>query len=173
MRGRRPAGPAYVDQLTGSARAKERLKVVLATLAGTCRVQEACQQLGLSTARFHELRREILEAGLARLEPRPAGRPAQGVSPEQAQLAQLQAALAAKDVEARAAQARAAIAVVLPRVAPAATAPEKKTRRRRRTGRRRPQAARRPWRQRRRSRPRAAPARRCRSLRPPGRRKRS
>src|SRR5262249_6175364 len=45
MRGRFPAGPSYVDKLEGSAAAKERLKVVLETLAGQCRVQEACARL--------------------------------------------------------------------------------------------------------------------------------
>ena len=128
MRGRRPAGPEYVEQLTGSKQAKSRLKVVLQTLAGQCRVQEACQRLGISEPRFHQLRQQMLEAALAGLEPQPAGRkPALPPSPEQLQLAQLAEELAAKDVELRAAQARAEIAVTLPRLSSEPVSPEKKT----------------------------------------------
>jgi hypothetical protein len=131
--------------LAGSALAKERLQVVLETLAGRCRVQEACQRLGISEPRFHQLRQQVLEAALERLEPQPAGRKPTLQTPEQAQLAALADQLAAKDVELRAAQARAEIAVTLPHLVPEQPAtPEKKTRRattaeqRRRRGRRRP-----------------------------------
>ena len=75
MRGRRPAGPEIVEQLHGSAQARQRLRVVLETLAGRLRLQEACQQLGIGPVRFHTLRQAVLEAALAALEPRPAGRP--------------------------------------------------------------------------------------------------
>src|SRR6516165_6912875 len=77
MRGRRPAGPEYVEQLDGSTLARERLKVVLQTLAGQCRVAEACERLGICEQRFHQIREEALRAAVAALEPRPAGRPAQ------------------------------------------------------------------------------------------------
>ena len=72
MRGRRPAGPEIVEQLHGSAQARQRLRVVLETLAGRLRLHEACQQLGIGPVRFHTLRQEVLEAALAALEPRPA-----------------------------------------------------------------------------------------------------
>ena len=75
MRGRRPAGPEIVEQLPGSAQARLRLRVVLETLAGDLRVQQACQQLGIGPVRFHTLRQAVLEAALAALEPRPVGRP--------------------------------------------------------------------------------------------------
>jgi hypothetical protein len=75
MRGRRPAGPEIVEQLHGSAQARLRLRVVLETLAGQRRVQEACQLLGIGTVRFHALRQTVLSAALAALEPRPIGRP--------------------------------------------------------------------------------------------------
>jgi transposase len=127
MRGRKPAGPEYVEHLAGSELAKERLKVVLETLAGTCRVQEACQRLGISEQRFHQLRQRMLEAALERLEPQPAGRKPAPLAPEQAQLAALADALAAKDVELRAAQARAEIALTLPRLVQEPETPEKKT----------------------------------------------
>ena len=131
MRGRKPSGPEYVDRLAGSAQAKERLKVVLATLAGSCRVQEACRQLGLSEPRFHQLRTQILAAALERLEPRPIGRPAAAAAAltgEQA--AALLEQLADKDVELRAAQARVEVAAALGQPPAPEAVPEKKTRQR-------------------------------------------
>jgi hypothetical protein len=119
-----------VDGLEGSAQAKERLKVVLETLAGTCRVQEACQRLGVGESRFHELRQQALAAALAGLEPRPAGRPAAAWAPPPAtEVAALQAQVAELEVAVRAAQTREEIALVLPRAAEA-PAGGKKTRRR-------------------------------------------
>jgi hypothetical protein len=156
MRGRRPAGPEYVEGLAGSTTAKHRLKVVLQTLAGTLRVQDACRQLGISEPRFHQLRTRILEAGLASLEPRPAGRPVTEVPPTQEQVRDLQAKVSALEVGLKSAQALEEIALVLPRVvqepkdasptpdpSPAETSvrdadPEKKTRQRRRRRRPRP-----------------------------------
>jgi len=138
MRGRKPAGPQYVDGLEGSAQAKERLQVVLQTLAGTCRVQQACRQLGVGESRFHELRQQALTAALAGLEPRPAGRPAAAATAAAAaDVAALQTQVAELEVAVRAAQTREEIALVLPRVAAATSAEEKKTRRRR-SGRRQP-----------------------------------
>lgn len=74
MRGRKPSGPAAVARLPGSPLARQRLQAVLETLAGTCRVQEACRRLGLSEQRFDQLRAQALQAGLDALEPRPGGR---------------------------------------------------------------------------------------------------
>jgi len=154
MRGRLPSGPEYVEQLQGSASAKERVKVVLETMAGTCRVQEACQRLGISEPRFEQLRLQILQAALERLEPRPAGRPARTTTPAEERIDALEAQIAELQMQLRVSQARTEIALALPNVVqkprgseaePAtpdatqgeaahtevANAPEKKTRRRR------------------------------------------
>jgi hypothetical protein len=138
MRGRRPAGPEYVARLPGSAAAMERLQVVLETLAGRCRVLEACARLGISEPRFHQLRTQVLEAALERLEPRPAGRPAQTPTPAEPQVEALQAALADREVEMRAAQVRTEIALILPQVVQTTDPAEKKTRRRPRPAPRKP-----------------------------------
>jgi transposase-like protein len=114
-----------VDKLEGSASAKERLKVVLETLTGSCRVQEACARLGICEQRFHQLRQEALEAALAGLEPGIPGRPAHTPSPAEEQVRALEEQLAAMDRELRAAKAREEIALTLPRVV---HEPEKKTR---------------------------------------------
>ena len=145
-----------MDQLTGSPQAKERLKGVLETLAGTCRVQEACERLKVSEPRFQQLRLEVLEAGLARLEPRAAGRPAQTPSPAEQEIAELKARLAELELELKVGQVREEIALALPNVvrqpsdnhaeAAASNEPEKKTRRqqRRRRARARSPTSRKP-----------------------------
>lgn len=127
MRGRRPTGPKSVHKLQGSALAKERLEVILETIAGTTRVVDACQRLGISEPRYHQLKDDVLNGALAALEPRPAGRPPQTTSPAELEIGALQQRLQDQDLELRAAQARAEIAVTLPRVVQETPTPEKKT----------------------------------------------
>lgn len=132
MRGRRPVGPEYADKLEGSPTAKERVKVILETMAGRLRLKEACERLGISEQRFHQLREEMMAAAVKALEPGHAGRPAQTLSPAEQQVATLEQKLADQEVELRAAKARAEIAVILPNVEhppaePASLKPEKKT----------------------------------------------
>jgi hypothetical protein len=74
-RGRKPAGPEYVQHLNGSAEAKQRLQRILETMTGQRRVLDVCLELGISESRFLQLREEFLQAALERLERRPAGRP--------------------------------------------------------------------------------------------------
>jgi hypothetical protein len=114
MRGRLPSGPEYVEQLEGSATAKERVKVILETMAGTCRVQEACQRLGISEPRFEQLRIQILQAALERLEPRPAGRPAQTTTPADERIDVLEGQIAELQMKLQVAQTRTEIALALP-----------------------------------------------------------
>ncbi|MCE9560976.1 MAG: helix-turn-helix domain-containing protein [Planctomycetes bacterium] len=80
MRGRTPVGPELTEKLAGSALARERMQVILETIAGECRVQEACKQLGICQQRFERLRVLAIEAGIAALELKPAGRPAKILS---------------------------------------------------------------------------------------------
>jgi hypothetical protein len=135
MRGRKPSGPAAVARLPGSPLARQRLQVVLETLAGTCRVQEACRRLGLSEQRFDQLRTQVLQAGLDSLEPRPAGRPPRPTPAADVQA--LQARVAGLEIELQAARVRAEIALALPAVAVTPAEPAKKASRRRSAPRRR------------------------------------
>src|SRR5262249_1728640 len=115
MRGRLPSGPEYVEKLEGPENAKRRLELILRTLAGTCRIQDACEELGLSEARFHQIRQEALQAALDGLLPRPAGRPAApAADPRLAELEQQNEALR---LELLAARTREEVALVLPRLA--------------------------------------------------------
>jgi hypothetical protein len=129
MRGRRPSGPEFVAKLSGSALAKERVEVVLKTMAGRCSVAEACAVLGLSEPRFDQLRIELLQAAIDRLEPQPAGRRARAVTPAEAENQRLQARIVELEAERHAAHVRAEIALTLPQVGAAG---EKKTPPRRR-----------------------------------------
>jgi hypothetical protein len=135
VRGRKPSGPAVVERLAGSALARQRLQVVLETLAGTCRVQEACARLNISEQRFDQLRTQVLQAGLDSLEPRRAGRRPQVVSA--ADVPALQARVTESEIELRAARVREEIALALPAVGVTATEPAKKSQRRRSPARRR------------------------------------
>ena len=64
MRGRIPAGPEAVEYLEGSDKAKERVRVILETMLGKCRVQEACERLGICEQRYRQLRETLLQAAL-------------------------------------------------------------------------------------------------------------
>jgi hypothetical protein len=129
MRGRKPSGPAAVERLPGSPLAQQRLRVVLETLAGTCRIAEACARLGLSEQRFDQLRTQVLQAGLDSLEPRRTGRRPRPVPA--ADVPVLQARIAELEIELRAARVREEIALALPAVAVAPAEPAKKSPRRR------------------------------------------
>ena len=144
--GRKPLGPALVQYLPGSLRAKERLEVILQTIAGTLMVGEACDQLGIGEAMFHRLRAGVLQAGLAHLEPRPLGRPPRGVSPEQEELSDMQRRLNDLESELHLAEVRGQIAQVLPHVMtrepqPKKESPVRSRRRRHRRRRRQPNAS--------------------------------
>jgi hypothetical protein len=125
MRGRKPAGVEYVQNLEGSDEAKRRLQVVLETMTGQLRVQEACRLLAISETRFHQLRLELLQAALERLERKPAGRPR--ATPAVAEVSVLQEQLAEMTKELEASRVREEVALILPGSSQAETDPQKKT----------------------------------------------
>lgn len=91
--GRKPAGPQITERLEGSPVARQRLEVILETIAGRLTVAQACQKLGIGESRFHALRNQTLQKTLEALESRPLGRPAKPTYPEQAEIDELQAEL--------------------------------------------------------------------------------
>jgi transposase-like protein len=137
MRGRIAAGPEYVEHLEGSDKAKERVRIILETMQGQCRVQEACERLGICEQRFRQLRETLLQAAVASVEDRPAGRPRRLEEP--VEVTTLRQQVAQLERELQAAQVREEIALALPQVnrtppkpAPSsAEAPKKKRRPRR------------------------------------------
>ena len=130
MRGRHPWGPGYVNQLQGSSQAKQRLRVVLETMTVGCRVQEACQRLGISEQRFDQLRQVSMQSALCGLETKPGGRPRRQHTGTTAEVLALRQRVADLEAELRAAQVREEIALILPRAVREETGSRKKTTRR-------------------------------------------
>jgi transposase len=130
MRGRRPSGPEYVERLQGSAKAKERARVILETLAGRLSVQEACRRLGIGEAFFNRLRLRFLDGGVPALEDRPAGRRPRQVSAEAERIHKLEAELQKTQLQLQAVQLREEIALTMPHLLQQPATPGKKTRRR-------------------------------------------
>jgi hypothetical protein len=91
--GRKPSGPQIVERLEGSPSAKQRLEVILETIAGQLTIPEACARLGICESRFHDLRNQTLQATLNALEPRRLGRPPKPTSPEQGKIEAFKAEL--------------------------------------------------------------------------------
>ena len=73
--GRPPDGWKHVDRLDGDDARKHRLRVVLETLSGERSIEQACEELGVSPSRFHEIRHEALQGALDGLAPGAPGRP--------------------------------------------------------------------------------------------------
>ena len=113
-RGRKPKGAELVTNLEGSDAARERLKRIVDSLAGRATVAEVCAELGIGESRFHQLRTEALQAAVDRLEPRPAGRPTQPVSPTDGRVAELERQLRELRWELQACQIRLELAQALP-----------------------------------------------------------
>ena len=115
--GRKPLGAALVEHLDGSTIAKERLELILETLAGQVTVVAACQILGISEAMFYKLRNRVLQVSLEDLEPKPRGRPPQRSSTDAERSAELAAEVTALERELKAQTVRLELAQQLPQLA--------------------------------------------------------
>jgi transposase len=103
-----------VDPLEGPNADKRRLRIILETVAGERSVKEACEQLGVSEARFHVLRRQALQAALDGLAPGVAGRPRKADAPESTRVQELKQEVAELKVDLQAALVRTEIALTMP-----------------------------------------------------------
>jgi transposase-like protein len=113
-RGRPPKGLSHVDSLAGSEADRERLKVVLSTLTGERSVKGASRILGISPARFHELRRQALEGALSAVSPGRPGRPRREEDPSAAEVARLEAQVKWLEEELQCSLTRTEIALSMP-----------------------------------------------------------
>ncbi len=132
MRGRYPAGWEYLDRFEASAEAKQRFQATVELLLGACRVQQACERLGLGSTRLEQVRHDAIAGALAALERQRPGRKPRVVSDLQQEVARLQQRIVALEAALQVANVRAELAATLPRVSA-----EKKTtppRRRRQRG---------------------------------------
>jgi hypothetical protein len=129
-------GPKLAQGTDGSKAARQRLQVMLATLAGAITIDQACRKLGIGRSRFHDLRSQFLQRAAIWLEPRPRGRKPQVTDLRDRQLEQLQHQVTQLKLDLYAAQVREELALVLPHVLKSRVASEKKTRSRARPTRR-------------------------------------
>jgi len=68
------SGEKMLDPLPGTTEAKARLAAIVATMSGEKSIPEACTELCIGEARFHEMRKEFLASALGLLERKTAGR---------------------------------------------------------------------------------------------------
>jgi transposase-like protein len=110
---RPPDGVGHVDRLDGPEDLKRRLRVLLETIVGGVSVVQACEELGVSESRLHELRRQALVGALGALMPRPAGRPV-AAEPATPREEELEARIAELEVDLQAALVRTELALAMP-----------------------------------------------------------
>ena len=95
-------GPALVYRLDGSDAAKRKTDVILATIAGTCTIDDAAEALGMDRSYVFVLRDQILAGAIAAAEPRKSGpKPAAPTLPNDPATAALRAELAAARKQAK------------------------------------------------------------------------
>ena len=110
---RPPEGVGHVEKLDGPEDLKRRLRVLMETLAGRKSVEGACEELGVSESRLHEMRKEALVGALGALMPKPSGRPAK-VEPATTRERELQARIEELEVDLQAALVRTELALAMP-----------------------------------------------------------
>ena len=113
-RGRIPSPQKLVESLEGSELAKRRLRYILMTLGNQCTVQQACEELGISEAGFHALRRLAMQQFVKDLEPKPLGRPSQAQPQADPQTLELQEQNRQLQLQLLASRVREQIALAMP-----------------------------------------------------------
>jgi hypothetical protein len=113
-RGRPVKGDQLVEDLSGSHTARQRLRVILQTLAGIMTVQEACSVLGVKRSGFHKLRQQFLVRAAGLLEPRPRGHRRAEPTQAEVELASLKQEVVQLKLDLKAQQIREEIALVMP-----------------------------------------------------------
>jgi len=110
---RPPEGVGHVERLEGPEDVKRRLRVLMETLVGRKTVEEACEELGISESRLHEMRREALVGALGALMPKASGRPAR-VEPTTTRERALLEKIGELEVDLQAALVRTELALAMP-----------------------------------------------------------
>ena len=112
--GRKTTGPAIAQSLTASELAKKRLEMILATLSGTIRVSEACEELSINEAMLYKMRNRYLEESVALLEPRKTGRKPKEPTVEEATIASQKKEISSLKLALEAQRIQTEIALVAP-----------------------------------------------------------
>lgn len=124
-----------MDRLDGPEDLKWRLRVLLETIVGSISVTQACEELGVSESRLHELRRQALVGALGALMPKPAGRPATAETATERER-NLEARIDELEVDLQAALVRTELALAMPELFRGGG--KKNNRRRKKSGTERP-----------------------------------
>lgn len=114
--GRPPKKLEHVDSLKGDEKDKERLRVILETITGKKSVRQACEELAVSEARLHELRRQVLQGALDGLAPGRPGRPRNEESEDSDRVRELERQISELELELKFSQTREEIALTMPHV---------------------------------------------------------
>ena len=112
-RGRPIIGVDLIERLDGPRAMRRRVRIVLATIAGSLTIAQACAELGVGRTQFHKLRWRVLESAVEGLRPRPAGRPRQQ-SLDSPEVAQLQARIRELEDALKTTALRSEIALTMP-----------------------------------------------------------
>jgi hypothetical protein len=113
-RGRKPLGIDQVDRVPGSPEAKERLRVILANIAGELSIEDACNALGIEPSRLFDLKRRCLEDWVESLEPKTPGRKPAARTPEQARIDELEGRIRRLELELKAARLQEELGRIVP-----------------------------------------------------------
>jgi hypothetical protein len=115
-----------VDKLESTEEAAERLKTILRTMSGDLTIAEACERLGVSESRFHQMRDRALAGAAGSLESRPPGRPRKEASREESELESLRREVRELREELVYSRARAVLATAFPHLVKDPNAREEK-----------------------------------------------
>jgi hypothetical protein len=102
--------------LEGDVDDKHRLRVILDVIGGAMSVKQACAVLGVSEARFHQIRKAALQGALDGLAPRPSGRPRSSAPDDSPEVEQLRRQVKELELDLQAAQVRTELALAMPQV---------------------------------------------------------
>ena len=123
--GRKTTGAAIAQTLGGSALAKKRMEMIIATLSGELSVGEACEVLSINEAMFYKLRNRYLEESVALLEPRKTGRKRADPTTEEATIALQQKEISQLKLALEAQRIQTEIALVAPHLLQASSKKKK------------------------------------------------
>lgn len=114
--GRPPGGTRHVMSLDGGIEEKHRLRVILDVMGSDMSVTKACELLGVSEARFHQLRHQVLQGALDTLAPRASGRPRLVEPEDTTRVEELNRRVRELEMDLQAALVRTELALAMPQV---------------------------------------------------------
>ena len=113
-RGRPVKGAELVDAVEASNQARERLKLILQTLAGVMTIEQAAAVAGVGRSRFQAMRQQFLARAVDLLEPKPKGHHRPEPTAAEQELARMREELVELKLDLKAAQIREEIALAMP-----------------------------------------------------------